>query len=342
MRTTPQQAAVPVPSKIPLTLAISPYDHVDDLANGRVAPEGIDLTVLTDMRVEEIFYRFIVNREWDVSEMAMGKYVAMRSQGDDSLTAIPIFPSRIFRHASMFVRKEGPVKTPSDLRGRTVGIPEWAQTAAIYSRAVLAHEYGVDLRSLKWVQAGVDQPGRIEKVRINLPAGFELVRRPDATLNDMLLSGEVDCVVSAQAPACFDQAHPNIRRLIENFVQVEADYYKRTGILPIMHVVAMRKDVFERTPWSAGNLLKAFQESKRRSIERLSHATHQLYPMQWCFDYMRHLRDIFGEDHWPYGIEANRKTLEAFLLYAYEQGVCARQLAIDEIFPKQVQSSFRV
>lgn len=331
-----------MPSQIPLTLAISPYDHIDDLANGRVAPEGIDLTVLTDMRVEEIFYRFIVNREWDISEMAMGKYVAMRAQDDDSLIGIPVFPSRIFRHAAMFVRRDGPVKAPSDLRGRTIGVPEWAQTAAIYSRAVLAHEYGVDLRSVKWVQAGVDQPGRAEKVQIKLPEGFQLVRRPDATLNDMLLSGEIDCVLSAQAPACFDQGHPNMRRLIENFVEVEADYYKRTGILPIMHVVAMRRDVFERTPWIAGNLLKAFEESKRRSVERLSHATHQLYPMQWCFDYMRRLHEIFGENHWPYGIEANRKTLEAFLLYAYEQGVCARQLTIEEIFPKQVQSSFRV
>jgi 4,5-dihydroxyphthalate decarboxylase len=333
---------ISLPSKLPLTLAISPYDHVDDLVNGRVAPEGIELTCLTDMRIEEIFYRFIVNREWDVSEMAMGKYVAMRAQGDDSLIAIPVFPSRIFRHGAMFVRRNGEVKEPIDLRGRKVGVPEWAQTAAIYSRAVLAHEYGVDIRSIKWVQAGVDQPGRIEKVKIELPPEIELVRRPEATLNAMLASGELDAVLSAQAPACFDQENSNIRRLIENFVEVEAEYYRRTGIMPIMHVIAIRKEVFDRAPWVAGNLVKAFEEAKRRSIERLTHATHQLYPMQWCFEYMHKLRGIFGEDHWPYGIDPNRKTLEAFLLYAFEQGVCARHITIEEIFPKQVHSAYRV
>ena len=150
-------------NEVPLTLAISPYDHVEDLITGRIVPEGIRLTCLT-LPVEEIFFRFLKYREWDVSELSFAKYASLISQGDDSLTAIPVFPSRIFRHSSVYVRRDGPVRSPEDLAGKRIGLPEWAQTAAVYSRGFMAHQYGIDLTSIDWVQAGVNEPGRVPLV----------------------------------------------------------------------------------------------------------------------------------------------------------------------------------
>jgi 4,5-dihydroxyphthalate decarboxylase len=326
---------------LPLTLAISEYDHVRDLVSGRVKPEGIDLTALV-LPIEEIFYRFTVYREWDVSEMAMGKYVSLRSQGDTSLTAIPVFPSRVFRHSSIYVRSDGPVKAPADLRGRRVGLPEWAQTAAIYSRGAIAHHYGLALADIQWVQAGVNEAGRTEKVALKLPAGVTIERPKDKTLNGMLLAGEVDAVLSAHAPAAFEAGDPRVKRLIEEFLPVERDYWRTTGIFPIMHCVALKTSVLEAHPWIAMNLLTAFEEAKRRSVARAFEATASRFPIPWTFERAREAAPLFGGDYWPYGIEANRVTLEAFLTYAHEQGVCHRLLTPEEIFPKEVASAFKV
>lgn len=326
---------------LPLTLAISEYDHVRDLVSGRVKPEGIDLTALV-LSIEEIFYRFTVYREWDASEMAMGKYVSLRSQGDTSLTALPVFPSRVFRHSSIYVRRDGPVKTPADLRGRRVGVPEWAQTAAIYSRGALAHQYGLALADIRWVQAGVNEAGRTEKVALKLPPGVTIDRPADKTLNGMLLAGELDAVLSAHAPAAFEAGDPRIKRLIEDFLPVEQEYWRATGIFPIMHCIAVKTSVLEAHPWAAMNLFTAFEEAKRRSVARAFEATASRFPIPWTFERAREAAPLFGRDYWPYGIEGNRATLEAFLTYAHEQGVCHRRLTPEELFPPEVTSTFKV
>ena len=327
--------------KLPLTAALPDYDHVRDLTLGRVRPEGIDLTVLT-FPVEEIFYRFIVYREWEVSEISMAKYCSMIAQGDESFWALPVFPSRVFRHSSLYVRRDGPIEKIADLAGRRVGIPEWAQTAAVYSRGFLVHQYGLTLASIDWVQAGVNQPGRIEKVDIRLPDGVKIARMPDKSLNEMLISGEIDAVLAARPPDAFLAGHPNIGRFFENYQEVEADYYKKTGIFPIMHAVAVRRDVLDKNPWVARNLFVAFDEAKRRSVARAVDGTVSLFPIPWGHEYARRGMELMGEDYFPYGIEPNRKTLEAFLGYAHEQGVCKRLLAIEELFPKQLYTTHRV
>jgi 4,5-dihydroxyphthalate decarboxylase len=328
-------------NKLPLTAAMPDYDHVRDLTLGRVRPEGIDLTVLT-FPVEEIFYRFIVYKEWEVSEISLAKYVSLTAQGDESFYALPVFPSRVFRHSSLYVRRDGPIKAIGDLAGRRVGIPEWAQSAAVYSRGFLQHQYGIDLASIQWVQAGVNQPGRIEKVDLQLPKGVTLTRKPDKSLNGMLLSGEIDAVLAARAPDSFINGHPNIRRFFENYQEVEADYYRKTGIFPIMHAVAVRRDVLDKNPWVARNLLNAFDEARRRSIARALDGTVSLFPIPWGNDHAKRGMDLLGADYFPYGIEENRKTLEAFLSYAHEQGVCKRLLTIEELFPKQLYTAHRV
>jgi 4,5-dihydroxyphthalate decarboxylase len=326
---------------LPLVLAISEYDHVRDLISGRVVPEGMRLICL-NLPIEEIFHRFIINREWDVSEMSMAKYVSLISQNDTSLSAIPVFPSRVFRHSSLYVRRDGPVRAPADLVGRRVGVPEWAQTAAVYSRGFLTRQYDIDLASIEWVQAGVDQPGRNEKVRLRLPEGITLAPVMDATLSDMLRDGRLDAVLSARPPRCFQEKHPSIRRLFENFLEVEAAYYDETGIFPIMHVIAIRREVLERHPWAAMNLFKAFDEAKNRSLERALDATASRFPIPWSYVHAQRAQSRFGRDYWPYGIDDNRPTLDAFLQYAYEQGVCHRRLAVEELFPKQMQTTVKV
>src|SRR5215213_3739398 len=178
-------------TRVPLTLAVSEYDHVTDLVTGRVPVEGVDLTCLT-LQIEEIFFRAFVYRDFDASEVSMAKLCSTISQGDNSLVAIPVFPSRVPRHSSIYVMRDGPVQRPSDLAGRTVGLPEWAQTASVYVRGLLMHQYGVDLSSVTWIQAGVDQTGRIEKVKLRLPNGLRLIPAPDRTLSGMLVAGEVD------------------------------------------------------------------------------------------------------------------------------------------------------
>ena len=328
-------------SKLPLTLAISHYDHVTELVTGRVPVEGVELTAL-NLQIEEIFFRQFNYRDFDVSEVSMGKYCSLVSQGDSPLVAIPVFPSRVARHSSVYIRRDGPVKKPQDLAGKRIGIPEWAQTASVYSRGFIQHQYGIDLKSIHWIQAGVDQPGRLEKVKLKLPDGIRYESRPDKSLGGMLISGEIDAALSAHPPLCFDQGHPNVGRLFEDYLDIEMKYVKETGIYPIMHTVAFRREIVEKHPWVAANLFKAFDEARRISVERALACTSSALPLPWGYEFAKRMQAVVGNDLMPYGVEANRTTLDAFLQYAFEQGVCHRRLQPEELFPPQVQKSFKV
>ena len=328
-------------ARVDLTLAMTDYDHTRDFALGVVQAEGIELNYL-DLPLEEIFYRFTRFREWEVSEMSFAKYVATVSQPDSPLTAIPVFPSRMFRQSSIYVRSDGPVQRVEDLAGRRVGIPEWAQTASVYTRGYLVHQVGIPLQDIDWVQAGVNQPGRREKVNLRLPQGVRYTSMPERNLSEMLLAGDIDAAMSARPLAPFQQGHPNVRRLFEDFRSVEEEYWRQTGVFPIMHTVALRTDVVERHPWVPMNLLKAFEEARRRSIDRALDTTASRFPIPWGFVHAAAAREMFGKDLWPYGIEPNRTTLTTFLQYAYEQGVCHRPLQVEELFPREVQSVYAV
>jgi 4,5-dihydroxyphthalate decarboxylase len=327
--------------KLALTAAFCDSDHMRDLAMGRVVPEGIDLTCL-NAPVEEIFYRFLMNQEFDVSELSFAKYVSLRAKGDDRFIALPIFPSRMFRHSSLYVRADCPLKEISELKGRKVGIPEWAQTAAVYSRGFLVHQYGLELKDINWVQSGVNQAGRTEKVQIQLPEGINLTRVTDRSLNDMLLSGDIDAALAARPPIAFSDGQGKVKRFFDNSREVEAAYYRETGIFPIMHVIAVRKEILDAHPWVARNLFTAFDEARRCSIERVLDLTASQVPIPWGNDYAREGQALMGKDFFSYGIEPNRKTLDAFLAYAFEQGVCEKRLTAEENFPKQLQSEYKV
>jgi 4,5-dihydroxyphthalate decarboxylase len=302
-----------------------------------VPVNGVDLTCIQLHPPSQIFYRFLQFREFDASEVSFAKYVSMRASGDDSLRAIPVFTSRLPRHSSIYVRRDGPVQGPGDIAGKRVGIPEWAQTAGVWVRGLLTSSYGIDLRTIDWVQAGIDNAGRTEHVDLQLPEGIAVRSTPDRNLGEMLVSGDLDALITASPPRCFREHHPNVRRLFEDFADVERSYVKQTGIFPIMHVVAIQSHILERDPWIAMNLFDAFEEAKRLSLIR-ARSIGSLFPIPWSYDAVRKAEEIFGSDIWPYGLEENRTTLEAFLQYAADQGVSARHLTADELFPPEVRS----
>ena len=227
----------------------------------------------------------------------------------------------MFRHSAIYTK----LKSPKDLEGKRVGIPEWAQTAGIYVRGMLQHEYGVDLRRIDWVQAGVHEPGREEKVELKLPPGVRITPQPGKTLAGMLASGELDAVISARDPG----GDAAVRGLPGNR---NSTYFSKTRIFPIMHVVVLRREAYERDRWIAMNLLKAFEEAKRVSLARITEIGISHVPMPWLAEHARRWREAAGEDFWPYGIEPNRPTLEAFVQYAFEQGVATRRLKVEELF----------
>jgi 4,5-dihydroxyphthalate decarboxylase len=328
-------------ARLHLTLAATDYDHVRDLVNGVVRPEGIVLTAFV-LPVEEVFFRFIKNREWDISEMSFGKFIGFASQGNSPFIGIPVFPSRVFRHSAFYVRSDRGIASPKDLEGKTVGIPEWAQTAGIFARGFLAENAGVDLRKIKWVQAGTNEAGREEKVEFKLPPGIQYQQRRDTSINAMLLSGEIDAAISARVPEAFVHGGGKIVRLYPDYRAAEMGYHAATGIYPIMHVIAIRRAVFERYPWVAMNLFKAFDEAKQRSLERIQDLTASRIPVPWSAAIVDECAKNFGADPFPYGLEENRKTLDAFCRFAHDQGITAKRLTPDELFPKELRASVRV
>jgi len=328
-------------ARLHLTLATTDYDHVRDLMHGVVRAEGIVLTGFV-LPVEEIFFRFIKNREWDVSEMSFGKFIGYASQGNSPFIGIPVFPSRVFRHSAFYVRADRGITLAKDLEGKTVGIPEWAQTAGIYARGFLAETAGVDLGKIKWVQAGMNQAGREEKVEFTLPKGIHYSQRRDSSLSAMLLSGELDAAISARVPDAFMQGGGKIVRLYPDYRGEEMRYFEATGIFPIMHVIAMRRAVFERYPWVAMNLFKAFEQAKERSLDRINDLTASRIPVPWSAAIAGEWGRSFGDDPFPYGLEANRATLDAFCRFSHAQGVTAARLTPDDLFPKEVRASVRV
>ncbi|MPZ58000.1 MAG: 4,5-dihydroxyphthalate decarboxylase [Rhizobiales bacterium] len=328
-------------ARVHLTMAVADYDHMRDLVHGVVRPEGILLTAFTTAVVEEIFFRFIKHREFDVSEMSFAKYVALSSRGDAPMVGIPVFPSRVFRHSGIYVRADRGIRTAKELEGRTVAIPEWAQTAGIYARGMLAEYYRVDLTSIRWVQAGVNEPGRVEKVALELPASICYQSRPDSSISAMLANGEVDAAVSARAPDSFLDGHPEIVRLFPNYRAEELTYFQKTGVFPIMHLIAMRRAVFEQHPWTAMNIVNACEEAKRRCLERIRMIGVAAIPMPWASGFLEDCAATFGADPFPYGLDANRPTLDAFCRFAHDQHITERPMTPDELFPPELRTVAR-
>ena len=326
-------------ANISLSLAIGEYEHVRDLLSGEVRAEGIDIVPLRTP-IEELLFRFMRFGEWQVSEMGLGPYAALLSRGVPDMIAIPVFTSRVFRHSALYLRADAGIASPAGLAGRRIGVPEWGITAAIYTRALLQHHYGVDLHSIQWVQAGVNEPGRLDKLQLAHPE-FSITPMPTRSLSELLLAGELDAIISARPPRPFLEHDPRIKRAFDDVFGEEMNYWKASGIFPIMHLIVLRRDLYEQHRWAAMNLYQAFSEAKHRAMGRIRDATASHFPIPWLAHHVELVRAQMGDDFWPYGIEPNRGTLDAFCQFTHEQGVCARRPGVEEMFAPEVQIESR-
>jgi 4,5-dihydroxyphthalate decarboxylase len=329
-------------NKTRITLACWDYDRTRALETGSVQVEGVDLTYLP-LRVEETFWRMLRYQEFDAAEMSFGSYLLSRDRGQPRFVAIPVFPSRAFRHSCIYVNTDAGIREPKDLIGKRVGVPEYQITMAIWARGILQHEYGVAPRQMRWFTGGEEHPGRIDKVKHDLPEGVSIEPiGPDKTLSSMLERGEIDAMISAHMPSPFVRRSPKVARLIPNFPDVEKEYYRRTKIFPIMHTIVLRADVYERFPWAAQSLYKAFAEAKKVCQDSMYEFSALKYMLAWSIAEMEEQREIFGADPWPYGLEPNRHVLETLVQYTHEQGLIRKKPEVDSLFAPNTLEEFRI
>lgn len=320
-------------ANLSLTIACGPYDRMEGIRTGAVQIEGIDAVYVPIQSPPEIFARMMKTQAFDVSEMSLSTYLSSRVRGDFPFVALPVFPSRVFRHGNIFVNTDAGIKTPQDLKGRRVGTFGYRQTASVWIRGILKHEYGVDSASLHWVEGGLDTPwqGDSSKDAHAIP-GIRIERaHEEANLSDMLRSGEIDALIGARRPASLGQGS-KVAMLLPDYRRVEREYYQRTGIFPIMHTMVVREQLYRAKPWIGVSLYKGFTASKELALREMRFSGAMRYMLPWLYDEIDEIDAIFGGDAWPYGLESNRYTLETFARYLVEQGLVGGPINIDDMF----------
>jgi 4,5-dihydroxyphthalate decarboxylase len=319
--------------KLNLTLACAPYDRTAALADGSIAPEGITLNFLP-MEHGELFRRQARHAEFDISEFSLSTYTMLLNRGDQRLVAIPVFPSRKFRHGDIFVNVHAGIREPRDLIGKRMGAMEYQQTAAVWQRAVLQHDYGVRPDQMEWYFGSFYGPAAFsERIPFELPPGISSrTISSEQSLDQMLDAGEIDALMGANLPPCFQRGSPNVARLFRDYQQVEQDYFRRTGIFPIMHTVVMKREIYERHPWAAVSLFEAFVKAKAVARQWLGRHGAVYCMLPWLTQHVRACRELMGDDPFMYGIEANRPLLDGFLQYNREQGLLSQVFPVDELF----------
>ena len=327
---------------LPLTIALWSNDRTRALEDGRVKVEGCDVTIFA-IKPEEMFLRAFGREEFDVSELSMSNYLSVRSRGECPYLALPVFPSRKFRHSGIYVRTDRGITGPADMAGKIVGVPEFQVTASVWLRGMLHEKYGVAPSDMRWRTGGLEQPGREETVPLTLPENVEL--QPigaGKTLFGMIETGEIDALISPRPPSAFLRRDPMVRRLFPNYVAEEKSYYRETGIFPIMHVMGVLESKANEHPWLAFSLLKAFTESKAIAMAELREKQVCKVTLPWLEAIVDEMEDLMGPDFWPFGVEPNRKALEALSRYHHQQGLSARKLYVDEMFAPGTYTRVRV
>ncbi|KIX95186.1 uncharacterized protein Z520_09102 [Fonsecaea multimorphosa CBS 102226] len=319
------------------------YDRMVPLAVGEVQPAGLSVNFIDVHHPRDIFDRMIANQEFDASELSSSEYITRHIAGDRTFIALPVFASRVFRHSFIVVNKDR-IKEPKDLNGKRVGVQLYTMTAAVFIRGLLQHEYGVDISSIEWVEGKMEGPGSHGKPSALPPLKPIKITQntnPTKSLSDLLETGEIDATIGADIPACLGKA-PHIDRLFPDFKKVEMEYYKRTGIFPIMHLVAMRRDYYEQNKFAASALYNALNDSKELARKRMESTGALRYMLPWLPQELDEIHEVFGEDCWPYGIEENRKTLEALVQYLYDQSMIEKKVPIEELFAPVRKINFRI
>ncbi|MDB5572824.1 MAG: transporter substrate-binding protein [Hyphomicrobiales bacterium] len=327
-------------SKLKLTLGCWNYDRTRAIQDGSIQPDGIDVNYL-DMPVEETFFRMARHREFDVSEMSLSSYTVSLHREKPPFIAIPVFPSRFFRHSCIYVNAKSGIREPKDLIGKRVGVPEFQMTSPVWIRGILSELYGVPVDSVEYFTGGEEEPGRLEKIKLDLPSNIKVTPIPeDKTLAQMLRDGEIDAFHTARKPSTYDGV--TVKRLFEDYRTVELDYYRKTKIFPIMHTVAIRREVYEANRWIAQSLFKAFEEAKRRTYEDLKETAALKAMVPWLVHDIEEAQREMGDDYWSYGYENNRVQLETFLRYHHECGLSKRLLRPDELFAPETLEAFKI
>jgi 4,5-dihydroxyphthalate decarboxylase len=325
-----------------LSIAVGDYDRVRPLMDGTVLIDGVD-PVFMRLSPEEIFFRAMRRAEFDVCELSLSSFCLRTARGDNPYVGIPVFPSRAFRHTAIFIRTDRGIARPEDLRGRRIGLPEYQLTANVWARAILADDHGVQPGDITWVRAGLTDPGRVEKVAVALPPTIRLEDAPaHRTLSDMLDDGEIDGVIAPRSPRGFERGDPRIGWLFADPIAAGQDYFRRTGIFPIMHLLGLRRTLAEAHPWLPAALLKAFDASKHLAMERLADESAAKVTLPFVEVQVRNARALMGADYWPYGLDPNRTVLDAFLRHHHAQGLSSHRLAADALFHPGTTETFKV
>ena len=323
-------------SKLHLNFACGPYDRTQPLRDSTVQVEGVELNYVT-MQPAEIFWRQLQYQEFDASEMSLSNYTSLVSTGKSPFIAIPVYPSRVFRHGYFFVNTDKGIKTGADLKGKRGGVPEYSMTAAVYMRGLMQHEFGVKPSDVEWVQGRADRLGR------KLPGDVKLTQAPAGTeLGDLLERGEIDFMMTANNPLSFRRGSKNVARLFPNYMEMEKEYYTRTKIYPIMHTVVIRRDVYRANRWVAQSLYKAFLAAQKKAYDGYAQTAAWMAMLPWLPAHIEEARRELGEDWWPYGLEPNRHVLDTFLRYHHAQGLSKRPFKAEELFAPETLESFKV
>jgi 4,5-dihydroxyphthalate decarboxylase len=326
--------------RLRLTFACGDYDRTRALEEGTIRPDGIELTYLR-LPVEETFFRMVRHREFEVAEMSLSSYVVSLQADPAPFVALPAFTSRMFRHGAVYCHADAGITGPEDLRGKLVGTPEYQLTAGVWMRGILADRHGVPVDSVRYLTGGQETPGRVEKAALDLGGRANVERIPvGKTLSAMLAEGEIDALYTPRLPSPFAAGDPRVRRVFADSVAAEKEYYAATGIFPIMHVVVVRRDVYERHPWVAQSLYKALLAAKQEAFANLYDSSALRFMLPWLNHDLEQAKALLGEDYWSYGLEANTATLATFLRYHHEQGLSRRLLAPAELFaPESTESA---
>jgi 4,5-dihydroxyphthalate decarboxylase len=329
-------------SKLRLSMACWNYDRTRALLEDRIPIDGIELTYL-NLPVEETFFRMLRHHEFDIAEMSLSSYVMSLFAENPPFIAIPVFPSRFFRHSCIYIHRESGIRAPKDLIGKRVGTPEYQMTAGVWIRGILSDDYGVAVSSQKYFRGGEEEPGRPEKLALSLPPEIHLESIPPTkTLSAMLDAGEIDALYTARMPSTFVSGSGRVGRLFPDYQPVERDYYLKTKIFPIMHTVIIRREVYDKYPWVVQSLCKAFSSAQREVYQDLYQTAALKFMLPWLIRHVEETRVTMGSDFWPYGYEPNIHALSTFLRYSYEQGLSKRLLTPKELFAPESLESFKI
>jgi 4,5-dihydroxyphthalate decarboxylase len=328
-------------SKLQLSIALGDYDRTRALLDGSVQIDGVDPVCMT-LSPEETFFRAFRGLEFDISELSFSSYLVKHSRGECPYIAVPVFLSRAFRHTSIYVRKDR-IKKPEDLKGKRIGLPEYQLTAHVWARAVLEDDFGVKPSDVQWVRGGIDTPGRPEKIKLQLPPDVKLENAPEGvTISEMLDKGDIDGFIAPRPPSGAALKNPNVGWLFDDPTATAKDYYRRTGVFPIMHVVGIKKELAAQHPWLPGAVLKAFTQAKAVAVEKLSDTSATKVTLPFVEEQLKAARDAMGEDYWSYGVAANIRTLETFVRHHHSQGLSGRLMTVDELFHPATYETYSI